>query len=163
MQESVGYSVTINIIITFIIILFAFISAALIYFKSNKVGNIITESIEKYSGLNGLAENEISVKLASIGYNRKKLSSCKQSIDGCSRIKYSNDGYCVYLCAVDADNTARDDEHKLTECDEYYYYKIKTNMFINIPIINNIVELPIYSETNRMYNFEYDPKSDRCK
>ena len=35
MKESVGYTVTLNIIITFIIIVFAFLSAALIYFKSN--------------------------------------------------------------------------------------------------------------------------------
>ena len=28
-------------------------------------------------------------------------------------------------------------------------------MFINVPIINDILEMLIYSETNRMYNFEY--------
>lgn len=139
MQESVGYSVTINIIITFIIIVFAFISAALIYFKSNKVGNVITESIEKYSGWNDIAEAEISLKLTSIGYNRMKLS-CADSIDGCEKLKESDDGYCVYLCEEDDS--------------DYYYYKVRTNMFINIPIINDIVQMPIYSETNRMYDFE---------
>ena len=52
MNESVGYTVTINIIITFIIIVFAFLSNVLIYYKSNRVGNLITDSIEKYSGFN---------------------------------------------------------------------------------------------------------------
>ena len=36
---------------------------------------------------------------------------------------------------------------------EYYYYKTRTNMMINIPIINDILNIPIYSNTNRLYNF----------
>ena len=59
MKESIGYTVTLNIVITFIIIVFAFLSAALIYFKSNKVSNVITETIEKYEGYNVYAKNEI--------------------------------------------------------------------------------------------------------
>ena len=50
MKESVGYTVTLNIVIMFIIIVFAFLSAALIYFKSNKVSNVVINSIEKYEG-----------------------------------------------------------------------------------------------------------------
>lgn len=48
MKESIEYIVTLNILITFIIIVFAFLSVALIYFKSNKVSNVITEIIEKF-------------------------------------------------------------------------------------------------------------------
>ena len=162
MQESVGYSVTINIIITFIVIVFAFITAALIYFKSNKVGNIITESIEKHSGYNLLSQAEINSKLTSIGYNKRKvacpaIANCSSVINP-GEVFYSgydsrNDGYCVYICF-------ESEVSKPELCSEYYYYKVRTNMFINVPIINNIVDMPIYSETNRMYNFSYD--ASRC-
>ena len=42
MKESVGYTVSLNIMIVFITIVVAFLCAALIYFKSNKAGNVIT-------------------------------------------------------------------------------------------------------------------------
>ena len=37
---------------------------------------------------------------------------------------------------------------------EYYYYKIRTNMMFNIPIIHDVLDIPIYSNTNRLYDFE---------
>ena len=53
-------------------------------------------------------------------------------------------GYCVYECY----ETNEDGEF------DYYYYKIRTNMMIGIPIISDIVDFPIYSNTNRLYNFD---------
>ena len=50
MKESIGYTVSLNIMIVFITIIVAFLCAALIYFKSNKVSNIITSSIEISGG-----------------------------------------------------------------------------------------------------------------
>lgn len=150
MKESVGYTVTLNIVITFIIIVFAFLSAALIYFKSNKVSNVITETIEKYEGYNTYAINEIDTKLSSLGYNKKQVNCEKyyNKIGDKEKTKCSGslidgkDGYCVFVCREMFDG----------EC--YYYYKISTNMMINIPIINNILDIPIFSNTNRLYDFE---------
>ncbi len=145
MKESVGYTVTLNIVIVFIVIVFAFLAATLVYFKSNKVSNIITETIEKYEGYNSYAKSEITQKLKSIGYNKKKLNSCGY-ISGCTLQYHGNDGYCVYLC----DEIQRNND----KCEVYYYYRIKTNMLLNVPIINRLLEIPIYSNTNRLYNFE---------
>lgn len=148
MKESVGYTVTINIIIVFVVIIFAFLSAALIYYKSNKISNVVTNSIEKYEGYNSLARNEIERNMSSLGYNIHSIN-CKDSVsdkkaknDICQIVDEnysSNKGYCVYLC--------------IDKGEEEYYYKIRTNMMINIPIINNILDIPIYSNTNRLYDF----------
>lgn len=152
MKDSIGYTVTINIIIIFIIIIFAFLSAAIIYYKSNKIGNVITSSIEKYEGFNELAQSEIERNMSSLGYNKHSISC--PSTTSCSRtagkgelviinkIKTSDSGYCVYLCNEG----------------DYYYYKIKTNMMINIPIINDVLNLPIFTTTNRLYDFETNLK-----
>lgn len=152
MKESIGYTVTLNVVITFIIIVFAFLSAALIYFKSNKVSNIITDTIEKYEGYNStIAQNEISAKLNSLGYNKKPVecdnyyNRIGDSESNCSdSLTSGNDGYCVFECEEEVDG------------EKYYYYKISTNMMLNIPIINDILDIPIFSNTNRLYDFEYN-------
>lgn len=147
MKESVGYTVTLNIIIMFIIIVFAFLSAALIYFKSNKVSNLIINSIEKYEGYNSLSVNEINKQMTSIGYNKHTINCSDTITNGdkvCNMIDVDPDesskenGYCVYLC----------------EEDDYYYYRVRTNMVINFPIVNELLPFPIYANTNRMYDFE---------
>lgn len=151
MKESVGYTVTLNIMIVFIAIVVAFLCAALIYFKSNKVSNIITSAIEKYEGYNETAINEIDRNLKSIGYGSRSIENkCavtvedKTDSDGhCNIISNQNgkgkNGYCVYEC--------------YESNDEYYFYKIRTNMMLNVPIIHDILDIPVYSNTNRLYKF----------
>ena len=163
MKESIGYTVSLNIVITFIVIVFAFLSAALIYFKSNKVSNVITDTIEKYEGYNDVSKIEIQTKLSSLGYNRKpvdcgkyynKLSKLlKPEYDSdlkngnCRRedsLTDGSDGYCIFLCT----------EQDIEDGDIYYFYKVSTNLMFNVPIINNILDIPIFSNTNRLYDFE---------
>ncbi len=162
MKESIGYTVTLNIMIVFITIVVAFLCAALIYFKSNKASNIVTTAIEKYEGYNNSSISEINRNLVSLGYNSvsidcedtitdkgaKKVSSIDNinnvDEDGLCRLTSNSSGqgsrgYCIYLCMENVD---------------YYYYKIKTNMMVNIPIINNLLNIPVYSNTNRLYNFD---------
>ena len=161
MKESIGYTVSLNIMIVFITIIVAFLCAALIYFKSNKVSNVITGIIEEYEGYNSNSINEINRELSTLGYGSRSIN-CKSVIidegsmfeigdpdndgnlnNGCIIVSNPNgtgtNGYCVYLCMENVD---------------YYYYKIRTNMMINIPIINDILDIPIYSNTNRLYNFD---------
>ena len=145
MKESVGYTVTLNIVITFIVIVFTFLSSTLIYYKSNKVSNVIMNSIEKYEGYNDLAQKEIALKMSGIGYSTRNIKCSNEIKTGgyeCS--VQSKDvssvlGYCVYLCEEDKN--------------DYYFYRVKTNMPINIPIINELVSVPIFSNTNRLYDF----------
>lgn len=155
MKESVGYTVTLNIVIVFITIIIAFLCAALIYFKSNKVSNLITSSIEKYEGFNSLSLTEINNNLRSLGYNKNSITCADNVVekgaidDTCSlmteiegsgpKITAGEEGYCVYKCIEDSE--------------EYYYYKIRTNMMINIPIIHNVLDIPVYTSTNRLYDF----------
>ena len=110
------------------------------YFKSNKISNVVTNAIEKFEGYNSLSENEISVKIYKLGYKSRAIT-CAPSKDDCPLVLMDHSqgdrGYCVYYC----------------EEDDYYYYKIRTNMMISIPIINNILDLPVYATTNRLYNF----------
>lgn len=162
MKESIGYSVTINIIITFIIIIFAFLAAAIIYFKTNKASNILVDTIQKYEGYNITAKNEITMKLNGLGYGSHSIN-CDETIVGkspwltsvetvCSfrdpeglTANQPNRGFCVYRC-------------KDQGIDDYYYYKVRINMMINVPIVGNLLDIPIYKDTDRMYDFENNLK-----
>ena len=146
MKEGIGYTVTLNIMITFIIVVFAFLSAAIIYFKSNKVSNVVIYSIEKYEGYNTLSKKEIALQMKSLGYDNRKVNCGNKNTDykGCSLKNDGSNGYCVYECPDDSDG--------------YYYYRIRTNMVINIPIINDILSVPIYASTNYMYDYEENLK-----
>ena len=144
MKESIGYTVTLNIVIMFIVIVFAFLSAVLIYYKSNKINNVIIDSIEKYEGFNNLAVNEINTKMSSLGYNINPINNCSDTTtDGnreCNIVNEENSrtkGYCVYEC-IDED---------------YYYYRVRSRMVINIPLVNELLNIPVFSNTNRLYDF----------
>ena len=155
MKESVGYTVSLNIMIVFITIIIAFLCATLIYFKSNKVSNVITSAIEKYEGYNSSAISEINRNLSTLGYGSHSIN-CNSSIEDkgaingkCNHIEGTGDrGYCVYVCYEQ--DVFEDDRY----AGDYYYYKIRTNMMITIPVVQDILDIPIYSNTNRLYNFD---------
>lgn len=149
MKESIGYTVTLNIIIVFIAIIVTFLSAALIYFKSNKASNIITSAIEKYEGYNEYSIREINSQLESLGYNKRQIN-CEVSVN--------DEGADGQICYLENESEAGKDGYCVYKCNDsdYKYYKIRTNMVVNIPIINNIIDFPIYSNTNRLYKFAKD-------
>ena len=163
MKESIGYTVSLNIMIVFITIIVAFLCAALIYFKSNKVSNVITSAIEKYEGYED-AQNEINMQLSSLGYGSHSIEAkCRRETEildeGAASGKCNllgdefvnaqgQKGYCVYSC-FEEDNFDADGKYQ----GEYYYYKIRTNMMVTVPILNDFLDIPIYSNTNRLYNF----------
>ena len=160
MKESIGYSVTINIMITFIIIIFSFLASAIVYFKANKASNIIVDTIQKYEGYNKIAKNEIIAKLEALGYGKNSIN-CKPNINGESSIvtgvtaectytdpngvrAENNRGFCVYRCV---------DKKNGKVINDYYYYKIRINMMINVPVVGSMLDIPIYTSTDRIYNF----------
>lgn len=141
MKESISYTVTLNFVLMFFAIFFAFLFATLIYYRSNKVSNVIINSIEKYEGFNDKAINVINNNITALGYNKQRLN-CSEEVNN-NKCKIVNgeskeNGYCVYLC----------------EEEDYYYYRVKTNLFFHLPIIDSFLSFPIYSNTNRMYDFE---------
>ncbi len=146
MKTSVGYTVILNIVIIFIVIIFGVIAMCLSYYRSFKVSNVITHSIEKYEGYNYLAENEIVSKISALGYGSTSVkcpqtrSSCTLVKSGENSIQYSEGklGYCVYECPLN---------------DDQYYYKTTTNMLMNIPFINNILNIPVESNSRKLYGF----------
>lgn len=138
MKESIGSTASLNIMLAFIAIVFAFLAAALSYYKSFKINNVITNSIEKYEGYNDLAISEIDQKLSSLGYQRYEIVCSEEKkfngklfklVDG------SGDGYCIYHY----------------KGDKYDEYGITTYMTVNLPIVSKFFKIPINTVTNEIY------------
>lgn len=138
MREGIGSIFLYNIIIIFIIITFAFIAGTLSYSKAFKVNSRIINSIEKYEGYNGLSISEIDNILGTIGYRHQNVGKCPTK-NGGSLIPHSGGyKYCVY---------------EFKEKNGYYSYGVLTYMYIDIPIIGDLLEVPVYSRTAALYQF----------
>lgn len=139
MKESIGSTASLNIMLAFIAIVFAFLAASLSYYKAFKINNAITNSIEKYEGYNDLAINEINQKLSNLGYQRYQVDcSDEKEFNGktFTRVDGSGDGYCVYY--YDGDNN-------------YDEYGVTTYMTINLPIVSDFIKIPVNTVTNQIY------------
>ena len=172
MKKSVGYTVSLNIIVVFIVIVFAFLIGMVGYYKSYKINNIIVESLEKYEGYNDLSEQEISKKLTALGYDQSIIECDRLNVgqlpNGTTNVEAVNnpaEGYCIYFNVnkcLDEEAFEYRGEGVDTEvynqgnfCTdgmvEEYNYVVKTYMKFNIPIVNKILQIPVYSRTSSIY------------
>lgn len=138
MKQGIGMSVTINIIAIFIVITFAFLIMTLNYYKSYKVNNYVSESIEKYEGYNDLAIKDIDKKLDILGYVRNN-KNCPTRPKGYGQNLTSDTSYCVYEKKDSSTNTKK--------------YTVITYLNMQIPIINQVLNLPVKTTTKAIYNF----------
>ena len=141
MKESIGSTASLNIVLAFIAIVFAFLAAALSYYKAFKINNSITNAIEKYEGYNALTQNEIEQKLISFGYqnygsNCPNTKTFNKKIFGLIEDSVGS-GYCVY-------------EYNSPD-GEYSEYGITTYMTINLPIISDFIKIPINTVSNQIF------------
>lgn len=138
MKQGLGSIFMFNIIIVFIILVFAFLAATLSYSKAFRMNSRITNAIEKYEGYNTLAQKEIKRNLDTIGYRQGSKINCPDK--GGTVVTNGNQShkYCVYKF----------------ELDKYHYsYGVLTYMNMEIPLINQSLEIPVYSKTNKIYRF----------
>lgn len=144
MSGSIGHTFLYNIVILFIIIVFAFISGILSYYKAFKVNNRIIHAIEKFEGYNDLSKTEIDYTLGNLGYSVED-ANCKAEYKNMYLIDSLNENYryCIYI------------DNLNPESGTYYTYGVLTYMNLDLPIIN-ILNIPVFTRTNRIYKFTND-------
>lgn len=141
MSGPVGHTFLYNLIIFFIIVIFAFISGTLSYYKAFKVNNKIIYAIEKYEGYNKLSKEEIDRILGNLGYSLED-ANCKENYKKMYLINSvgENYDYCVYI------------ENERPAKNTYFYYGVLTYMKLDLPIIN-VLNIPVFTRTNKIYKF----------
>jgi hypothetical protein len=173
MRESIGTSFMLNFIILFIFLVFAFLAGTFSYYKAYRINNYIVNAIEKYEGYNEYSRAEIEKGLTSLAYDITTKTDCPDTWTNSSqtylsselsynkvtgvRVLYSDssdgqEGYCVYLYWND--NAAKAYRGNTVETtDIYYTYGVLTYMRMRFPVVENVLRIPIFSRTNRMYYF----------
>lgn len=139
MREGIGSVFIYNIIIVFILVVFAFLGGTMSYAKAFKVNSLIIDSIEKYEGFNSPAKTEIEKRLGTMGYQTSSNPTCPTK-DGVTAMSLGSGKhkYCVYHNPDGAD---------------FSTYGVVTYIIIDLPIIGETLAIPIYSKTDRIYNF----------
>jgi hypothetical protein len=140
MREGLGSVFLYNLIIIYILIVFAFLAATMSYSKAFRVNSKMTKIIEKYEGYNVLSDAEIEQMLGTLGY-RNKAANCSTYRNLEPVKKISNDyQYCIY-----EERDADDSRHTT--------YGILTYINFEMPF-GLAFQVPIYSKTERIFCFK---------
>ena len=154
MKEAIANAGVFNLVILFVVILLAFFIGSLSYSKAFKVKNKIIEEIEKDQGytigVNDSTEDRVEEWMKNIGYrmntgNVRNTANCAASVtgnggeDGKLINKDGDYQYCVYefdTCTKNSDKA---------KCGKYY--RVISYMYFDIPIISQLLRLPVSGET----------------
>lgn len=140
MRESVGNVMLYNVIIIFIVIIFAFLGAIISYYRAYKVNSSIIVILEKYEGYTPTATAEINLLVRNIGYNVTKGNRCLVNQGEGVLVNNNNQGYCIYRYEKDFS--------------EYHdTYGVTTYISWEFPLIGQLVKIPIFSKTDNIYRF----------
>jgi len=152
MKESMGLTVTINIVVVFLAVAFVFIIGIVTYNRAHKAASLIIKELEKYEGYNDLAIPKINQDLSNVGYIRGDSSGCKET-----RTSYRIEGqlvatgdeeykYCIYWFDYD-ESEANKKENK------HYSYGVVTYMNFDFNMFGIKLQIPVYAKTTRIYRF----------
>lgn len=148
MKSAIGNTFIMNFIIIFTIIFIALFIGSITYTKALRIKNRITDIIEQNGGYSedlSAEDGEITKFLKEAGYriSTSQASDCTK-LNGATvdfeTVKYptstaqSQYRYCIY----------KFDTKKGS------YYGVKVFMYLDLPIIGDVVELPVYGETKVM-------------
>lgn len=147
MKQAIGSIPMYNIIIVFIVITFAFLSAILSYMKAFRVNGRIAKALENYEGYNTLSDQEITNTLSSIGYRIATPNSfecpVKNNQTAVAALSQKNHYYCIYEYVYKNSNGVDT---------KYFNYGVLTYIFVDLPLGFDF-KIPIYSETEKIFNF----------
>lgn len=141
MKQSISYTFLLNIIIVFIVISFFVIMCIMSYTKAFRVNSKIVNAIEISEGYNKVAKPEIERVISNYGYPKDNIT-CPER-EGKRAIGYdgnyltsdkSTDGTCVYYF----------------ENGDKYSYGVLTYMTFDIPIVEYLIRIPVYTRTRTL-------------
>lgn len=144
MKKSLSGVMIFNIIIIFLLAVFALLSATFSYAKAYKVNTRIISSIERYEGYNDSALVDINQYLGALGYIKGAKKNCPATkvINGKTGKLMPNDNSLYYYCI-----------YRFTEESYYYSYAVTTYISVNLPLISEF-KIGVTSKTNRIFNFD---------
>ena len=144
MRDAMGGTVTLVIIVVFIVIALGYMAFNVNYTKAFRMKNKIIAVYEDYEGdCQGACQEVINEYAKTLGYSVGKSITCPEGYTGVK------DLYCYkkVVSSGEVRDTSVDDMKKKS------YYKIITKINVEVPIINNIMDLRIFYITGDTKSF----------
>lgn len=164
MRESIGSVSIFAIVITFIMLITAYLAISVNYAKAFRIKNHIINMIEEYHGEVNNAEfkDKVALYLTSQGYtaNKKCPSSSVLTDNNLDTVGVNWNGpivddgfapgngnsfYCIYELEMDGNRGIDDID------DKRYYYKVITFFKFDIPVIGNLAIFNVSGDTKLVY------------
>lgn len=140
MKEAIGTSLVFNLMMIFVGVMIVILVSSIAYTKGFKIRNRIIDRIEEHDGYASTeVKDTIANDLKAIGYKIVEKSNCAVKDDATLLTSEFNDyNYCVYEY-----NTSRGN-----------YYGVTVFISVDIPLIGDYINIPIYGETRIIYDKE---------
>jgi len=157
MNEGVGSTTIIVIIMVFISVVSAYMAYNVNYTKAFRMKNKIISLYEEYDGH---CESECHAKIIEygkqIGYKSATLKCDDNPFvpSGSVSQPFTDIGYCEYKVMVEKTDRSRVDVYEDNHSVPGYYYRILTRIDIRIPIIQNVLQLNALNVTGDTKVFE---------
>ena len=140
MKTAIAYTFLFNLMIVFILIVFAFMAGTMSYYKAFKVNNRMVHAIEKFEGFNNESQLEIEIFLGSLSYKSDGIN-CAETYKGMHLVHQGTTySYCIYI------------DPEKPKSGQYYNYGVLTYMSIDLPLVN-LINFPVFTRTNEIYKF----------
>lgn len=149
MREAIGQTFLFNLVITLVAVTIFVLIGAIAYSKTYKIKTKLVDIMEKYKGHENVyeaAKGEISQYLYSIGYRRNKnsMQECPNKDGG---TVLNNRSEIFHYCVYEFDSGMGLNRGK--------YYGVLVYIYFDFPIIGDLIEVPIYGETEVFFNSGY--------
>lgn len=151
MNEGVGSTTILVIIAVFIAIVSAYLAYNVNYTKAFRMKNKIVSLYEEYNGqCYSECQTKISDYARDIGYNPYHSLDCPAQ-DGAVSTQEVMMLYCEYRMPVDKSKIS---DNVFVDSGDQYYYRILTRIDIQIPIIQNVLQLRVLNVTGDTKAFD---------
>ena len=163
MREAIGQTFLFNLVITLVGVMIFVLIGATAYSKTYRIKTKIVDIMEKYKGHENVydeAKYEISEYLYSIGYRRNKNATQKcpdpkknvldknddfHSDSSYKRLNEQSENF--HYCVYEFDSGVGLNRGK--------YYGVLVYIYFDFPIIGDLLEIPVYGETEVFFDTGY--------
>ena len=159
MREAIGQTFLTSLVVILVSIILMVLAVAVVYSKTYKIKTKIVDIIEKHKNYEAegadnaweAARSEIDKYLYSIGYRKNATGTQKcGKVRDTEAINETSEQYhyCVYVLDSGYEEMASKDHRGK-------YYGVKVFLYFEFPIIGDILEIPVYGETEVFFDREY--------
>ena len=141
MSDAIGGVVNIALIVFFIIAIASYMAFNVNYEKAFNVKNEIVSLYEEYKGnCDSECKEKIKAYEDKIGYGNMKLT--EKSKEKC----FNQYGYCIKGVQAKKNSSSKSVKNEYIQ---YCYFNIRTQVLIDIPIIDNLMGLEVFQVTGQ--------------